>query len=238
MSNTFVAIVLVGGLGTRLRSRVSDRPKPLADIGGIPFLQILLDSIFSQHPRKVVLCAGYQSEKVYKFVETLPVPEHICIEVVEEAEPLGTGGAVINAIRHNDFDDNERIVTFNGDTLPGDWSVVLKSTLPAIVTVKQKICGDKFVMPVVGLASRGSRVLLGYKNFVNASAGEYEISSGVCGFFRHQVPSTFAADGCSMEDVMALMTEMPVKVLGVGGFFIDIGTPETLDLAKKSLRGG
>ena len=57
-------LILAGGLGTRLRSVVSDRPKALAPIGDQPFLQIQMELLRDQGARKFVLCVGYRSEQV------------------------------------------------------------------------------------------------------------------------------------------------------------------------------
>ena len=60
------AIILAGGLGTRLRDVVSDRPKVLAEVNGTPFLSFLLDKVADAGVRKVVLCTGYMASLVVK----------------------------------------------------------------------------------------------------------------------------------------------------------------------------
>ncbi|HPS54363.1 MAG TPA: nucleotidyltransferase family protein [Sedimentisphaerales bacterium] len=86
------AMILVGGLGTRLQSVVSDRPKVLAEVCGKPFLAYLLDQVALTGIRKVILCSGYMSEKVEEaFGENYSGME-ICYSV--EKTLLGTGGAV------------------------------------------------------------------------------------------------------------------------------------------------
>jgi D-glycero-alpha-D-manno-heptose 1-phosphate guanylyltransferase len=91
------AIVLVGGLGTRLRDVVSDLPKPLAPVAGRPFLAWLLDQMAASGFRHVILAAGYMADKI----------EHVAgrewrgmdIDYSIESQPLGTGGAVRDAGR-------------------------------------------------------------------------------------------------------------------------------------------
>ena len=61
------AIVLVGGKGTRLRSLVSDRPKPLADVNGRPFLDYLLDHLNSQGFRHVIFAIGYKGHMIRSY---------------------------------------------------------------------------------------------------------------------------------------------------------------------------
>ena len=58
------AIVLAGGLGTRLRPVVVDQPKVLADVGGHPFLNYLLDQLVEWRIQEVVLCTGHLGEQI------------------------------------------------------------------------------------------------------------------------------------------------------------------------------
>jgi NDP-sugar pyrophosphorylase family protein len=58
------AVILAGGLGTRLRSVVADRPKVLAEINGKPFLTYLFDQLLAAGCRSVVLCTGYRGKQV------------------------------------------------------------------------------------------------------------------------------------------------------------------------------
>ncbi len=85
------AIILAGGLGTRLRAVVSDRPKVLAPVAGRPFLTYLLDQLARIGIRRVVLSTGHLAEQ---FAELIGSEYHgLEIAYAEEPEPLGTGGA-------------------------------------------------------------------------------------------------------------------------------------------------
>lgn len=102
-------IVLCGGLGMRLREVVSDRPKVLAEVGGQPFLSLLLDEVRAQGFPRIILCVGYGGHLVRKQFRTVVPP----LIFSEETEPLGTGGAVKKAlplVRSEDF------LVLNGDT--------------------------------------------------------------------------------------------------------------------------
>ena len=91
MSELAVA-VLAGGLGTRLRGVVADRPKPLAEIHGRPFLAYLLDQLIDAGIRRVVLCTGYLGEKVFDaFDSSYGV---LRLYYSREYEALGTAGAL------------------------------------------------------------------------------------------------------------------------------------------------
>jgi len=106
------AIILAGGMGTRLKSVITEIPKPMAPVGERPFLGIILDSLNDQGIEHVILSVGYKYEvikecfgKKYKDIQ---------IDYAIEETPLGTGGAVSLALAQlngNDF------FMMNGDTL-------------------------------------------------------------------------------------------------------------------------
>jgi len=86
------AIVLVGGLGTRLRSVVAGVPKPLASVAGRPFLAHLLDQLAASGLRRVILATGYMAEKIEQTIGAHWADMDIVYS--KEPEPLGTGGAI------------------------------------------------------------------------------------------------------------------------------------------------
>ena len=86
------AIVLVGGLGTRLRAVVSDVPKPLAPVAGRPFLAWVLDQLAAGGIRRALLATGHMAATVEAAVGRQWSGMEVAYSV--EDEPLGTGGAV------------------------------------------------------------------------------------------------------------------------------------------------
>jgi D-glycero-alpha-D-manno-heptose 1-phosphate guanylyltransferase len=90
------AIVLVGGLGTRLKSVVSDLPKPMADVAGRPFLAYLLDYCKQQNIKRAVLCAGYKHETISDYFGDSYNGIELLYSI--EDEPLGTGGALLKGL--------------------------------------------------------------------------------------------------------------------------------------------
>jgi D-glycero-alpha-D-manno-heptose 1-phosphate guanylyltransferase len=115
------AIVLVGGFGKRLRSVVSDVPKPMALINGRPFLEILLIELKNKGFFRVILCVGYLKEKIIDYFSRFPLGIEIVYSV--ESEPLGTGGAVKNALH---FASTDHVYVLNGDTFQEFDPKVLK----------------------------------------------------------------------------------------------------------------
>src|SRR6185503_2689933 len=120
LSDVTVA-VLAGGLGTRLRSVVADRPKVLAEVGARPFLAYLLDQIADAGCRSVVLCNGYLGAQIESaFGQRYRTLQ---IKYSQEQEPLGTGGALSLALPQL---DSEIVFAINGDSFCGvDLTVFL-----------------------------------------------------------------------------------------------------------------
>ncbi|NLC72084.1 MAG: NTP transferase domain-containing protein, partial [Desulfuromonadaceae bacterium] len=119
--NQLIVAILAGGLGTRLRSVVSDRPKVLAEIGGKPFLAYLLDHLSSFGFGTVVLCTGYLGEQIaQRFGKRYGEME---LFYSQESSPLGTAGALRLALP---LLKSESALVVNGDSfcdadLRGFW---------------------------------------------------------------------------------------------------------------------
>jgi len=106
------AIILAGGLGTRLIKVVKDTPKSMAPVNGRPFLEYLLDYLDVYDINHVVLSVGYKHQdildhfgKQYKNIE---------LDYAIEEEPLGTGGAIKNAFK---WINGNKALVLNGDTM-------------------------------------------------------------------------------------------------------------------------
>ena len=105
-------IVLAGGLGTRLRDAVPDRPKCLAPVGEHPFLELQLRALAAQGINRFVLSLGYMADMIQAAVKDFAVDAYI--DCVVEPHPLGTGGAILHAMRHSKLDE---AIAVNGDTM-------------------------------------------------------------------------------------------------------------------------
>lgn len=112
------AILLCGGMGTRLRSVVSDRPKPMADICGKPFLQYLLEMLRDKGITEVIFALGYMGEMIEEYFRDGSA-FGLKISYSYEEEPLGTGGAIRNALPKI---LEEEVLVLNADTyFPMDY---------------------------------------------------------------------------------------------------------------------
>jgi len=108
---TTEAIILAGGLGTRLKGVISDIPKPMAPVANQPFLKYLLDYLKKQGIKKVILSVGYKYEIIQNFFGN----NYSDLELIYSIEntPLGTGGGIRLAINHLTSD---KTFIVNGDT--------------------------------------------------------------------------------------------------------------------------
>lgn len=105
------ALILAGGLGTRLRKIVPNRPKSMALVNGRPFLEFVLKNLRTNQINEVVLAIGYLGHQIKNFFSS-GQDLGMKISYSEEGSPLGTGGAVKKAERFF----KESFLVLNGDT--------------------------------------------------------------------------------------------------------------------------
>jgi len=103
--------ILAGGLGTRLRPSVGDRPKVLAQVNGRPFLANLLDQVVDAGFQEVVMCTGYRAEAVAAAFGATYGP--LRLHYSPEPKPMGTGGALRHALP---LLNNNTVLVLNGDS--------------------------------------------------------------------------------------------------------------------------
>jgi D-glycero-alpha-D-manno-heptose 1-phosphate guanylyltransferase len=105
------AIILAGGMGTRLSKVVTDVPKPMAPVNGKPFLFYLLQWIKKYPIEKIILSIGYKSESIINYFGKSF--SDIPVTYVIEEKPLGTGGALKFAFQKT---NGTNILVLNGDS--------------------------------------------------------------------------------------------------------------------------
>lgn len=221
------ALILVGGLGTRLRSVLNDRPKPLAPVGGRPFVTFLLDQLQAAGCRRVTLCTGYRSQQVAEAIGSRFGSLEVTYSV--EPEPLGTGGAVRLAMSQA---PGELFLVMNGD------SYVNCSLGEFFEWHRAHGCPGSLVLTRVADAGRFGTVEVDEAGRIQ-SFREKEglsrpgwINAGVYLLPRRWVEA-LPAGPMSLE-----RDGFPVWLRdGLGGFareaaFLDVGTPETLAQAE------
>ena len=113
-SNLPTVLILAGGLGARLKSVIHDRPKALAETAGVPFLEIQLQWLSRHGFKNVVLLTGYKSKQIASYVVNNKI-SNMTIKIICEQTPLGTGGAVLNALQKLSLTD--QFLLINGDSI-------------------------------------------------------------------------------------------------------------------------
>ena len=113
MTHDTPALLLVGGLGTRLRTAVPSVPKPLASVGNKSFLELLIRQLKHQGIRRLIMCTGYLADQVEnEFGDGRALDLEITYS--KELEPLGTGGAV--KLARSQLGDASEFLVMNGDS--------------------------------------------------------------------------------------------------------------------------
>jgi D-glycero-alpha-D-manno-heptose 1-phosphate guanylyltransferase len=222
------AIVLAGGLGTRLREVVKDRPKVLAPVNGRALLELVLDFL-NEWPciRRVVVAVGYMSDRI-RAEFTDPLKYNFEIVYSEEKDLLGTGGATKQALKYTETED---VLVMNGDTyveINIDDLARFHNDKKAAATLVLRSVEDPSRYGSVEL--EGDRVTLFEEKRIDGT-GQW-INAGMYIFRRDLFD--YAREG----KVLSLERELlpGFLVYGVYGFkcfgkFIDIGTPESYGTA-------
>lgn len=222
-------LILAGGLGTRLRSVVSDRPKVLAPVAGRPFLSYWLESLALQGFRDTVLCTGHLSEQVEAcFGQSWGT---LSLSYSAEKTPLGTGGALrlaLPLIRTQD------VLILNGDSFcEVDLAQFWKEQ-------SQRRASAGMVLHYASDSRRYGRVTLSPEgrldNFLEKSdicrAGW--INAGVYLLPRAWIESIPPDAPVSLErDLLPKWLMNGIHGFPSAGRFIDIGLPETLAQAEE-----
>jgi D-glycero-alpha-D-manno-heptose 1-phosphate guanylyltransferase len=222
-TTNFAAVLLVGGMGTRLRSVVPSTPKPLAGIGVKPFLELLVEQLCNQGIRRLIMCSGYLAEQIEnKFGDGSAWD--VAIKYSKEPQPLGTAGAIRFAKGH--LAEESTFLVMNGDSF-------LEIDLRQLITahLEQNALATMATVAVQNAARYGTvQVDSGARvtGFAEKTGVECSglINAGVYVFDR----SIFAhiPEGASSleRDVFPRILDRGVYAFEESRMFIDIGTPE------------
>lgn len=224
------AILLAGGLGTRLRAVVSDRPKVLAAVGGKPFLEYLFAQLAAAGVRRTVLSTGHLADQIQAHFGDSA--RDLKIRYCEEKTPLGTGGAVRLSLPETSSDP---VLVLNGDSY-------CDANLNAFLAFhKEKEASVSMLLTSVADTRRYGRVgidsdsnVRGFEEKGTAS-GAGLINAGIYLLSRKVIEEIPQDRPCSLErDVFpAVLGKGFFGYNGSSRFFIDIGTPESYKEAER-----
>jgi len=226
-SDSKEAIILAGGLGTRLKSVITDLPKPMAPVGDVPFLEYLMTYIMSFGITHVVLSVGYKWEMIkahfgnrYKSID---------IDYAVEKSLLGTGGAVRMALRYTSSD---HVFIINGDTyfetdlqaMHNEHAVYQPEVTMALKPFRK---ADRYGTvgvdgnQVISFQEKGEYET-GYIN-----GGIYIVNRDI--FDSFNLPEKFSIESDLFQEYLNRLT---IQTYISEGYFIDIGIPEDYKLAQ------
>ncbi|MCU0432579.1 MAG: nucleotidyltransferase family protein [Bacteroidia bacterium] len=228
------AVVLAGGFGTRLKTVVSDVPKPMAPVNGSPFLHYLLEYIAAAGIKRIVLSTGYMAEKVRDHFGS-----NFCnmdIAYCEEKTPLGTGGGIRLALEQC---HTQTVLVLNGDSF---FAVPLEEYFKA--HQHSDAVASLALRPVDDGARYGTITLednriTAFREKTEEVKGSALINGGVYLLNREfYLANTPAGVAFSIEyDFFAKKAaEAHLHGFVSSGYFIDIGIPE--DYARAQLELG
>jgi D-glycero-alpha-D-manno-heptose 1-phosphate guanylyltransferase len=221
-------VILCGGLGTRLKKIVNDYPKPMVEINGRPFLDILIDYIAHFGFIRFILCVGHMSYVIKEYYGSKK--NELSILFSEEKELLDTAGALKNAeklIRSNAF------LVFNGDSLCEidikDFLSfhISKRAFVSVVLTSVEIPKDYGIIRLNGsqrVTSFREKIIVQGINLVNA--GIYLFDRQILKEIPHNMK-------LSLEyDLFPKIIEKGIYGYVADKRLFDIGTPERLNILR------
>lgn len=227
------SLVLAGGLGKRLRSLVSDKPKVMAPVAGKPFLEHVLISLKKSGLREIILSVGYMKESVTDYFgdgQQLGVE----IDYSIDQQPLGTGGA----IKNSEPLINETFIVLNGDTyvdLDYRKLIAFHKEKASQVTIALTTVKDSSRYGTVEMNQEENLVAFKEKSSDSSNksglinAGVYVIEPDIFSHLPPEKPISFERD--ILPDM--IKSNIPIYGFENNGYFVDIGVPEDYQSAQK-----
>lgn len=224
------AVILAGGLGTRLRETVEDMPKSMAPVNGKPFLTYILDQLCKYRFTKTILAVGYRHEDIVSYFGNSYKELELAYSV--EHEPLGTGGALLKAAA---LISTDSFVALNGDTFFNiDLEKFRKSFKYGNASLSVALKPMKDFERYGSVTCNDERIIsFNEKKFT----AEGVINGGIYILRKEWIIKNAKGDKFSFEkDIM----EKRVATDIINGFlsddyFIDIGIPEDYERANREL---
>lgn len=225
------AIILAGGFGTRLKHIVSDVPKPMAPVNDKPFLEYIFEDLNTKGFKRCILAVGYKSETIinhfgYKY-------KNIDIVYSFEDEPLGTGGAIKQALS---YCDEDYVFIVNGDTFFDCDFVEMKRQFDLnksdiVIATKEMHNYDRY-----------GTIVIDHQHYITQFEEKKFKKDGLINggiyLVRSDLLDKFIEKRFSFET--NVLESMDYKMLSVEsqGYFIDIGIPEDYYRAQQDFKHG
>ena len=225
------AIILAGGLGTRLARVTRDIPKPMAPVGSRPFLEYLLDDLVDQGIEQAVLAVSYRWEVIREHFGSVYRGMELSYSV--EEIPLGTGGAIRQALAN--LTDDE-VVVLNGDTrfrvdLMEMEKIHRNGGAPLTIALKQVTDSGRFGRVEVsadGVVTSFLEKSTGGPGWING--GVYILNSSL--FKDFPMPERFSFE---LDLVEPNIDRIQPRAFQSDAYFIDMGIPEDYQRAQHEI---
>ena len=235
------AILLCGGLGTRLRSVVSDRPKPMADIAGKPFLHYLVKMLSKNGVKHLIFALGYMGEQIEAYFQS-GEDYGLSISYSYEESPLGTGGAIRNALSHVSA---ENVLVLNADTyFHTNYENLLTQQLKnqAMMTIASRKIEDISRYGAI-LKDEAGRILRWNEKMSSEQAEALrpgEINGGIYVMQKSLIEKIPEGKQSLENDCipMWLKDGVYLQAFPSDGYFMDIGIPEDYAQFRKDIESG
>ncbi len=216
------AIILCGGFGSRLRNVIGETQKAVAEVDGKPFLHIVIKKLLSAGLDELIFCTHYQSEQVEMALAELGEDVKKRATILREQEPMGTGGAILNAMKVLEMRGS--FIALNSDTYVTTeaYRLAREATTPSLIVREVEDCAR---YGAVRLDASGNVLEMNEKGV----AGPGFISMGIYHFHTDHLAG-FPIAACSLEkDILPQLIESgQLKGVRYEGDFVDIGTPQSL----------
>lgn len=227
-------LILCGGLGTRLRPVVADRPKGLAEIQGRAFLDVLVDELVRNGLQRLVLCTGYGSDQITAHYRDRSDADFV---FSVEDRPLGTGGAVAHALR---WVHSDPFLVVNGDSFCrvnyADLLEFHRRNGALLTLVVTPPAGRDDVGAI--RADDAGRIVEFAEKPGREDSGTRNVNAGIYVMQRKAMDLATRSSAFSLERDLFPMAVHSGRCFAfpVSGPLIDIGTPERLQAAQDQLR--
>jgi len=222
------AVILAGGLGSRLKSVVSDIPKPMADVQGKPFLEYLLLQLKKWEIKEIIILIGYKAEYIKQYFKD-GQSFGVNISYSEEKELLGTGGALKQA-QYLLNDNDEYFILMNGDSFFNiDFNELIKMQkdknafgIISMFKIKNSVRYGNIII------SKDNRIIEFVEKKKEINEQTEQLVNGGIYLFHKKIFDYIPLKKSSLETEVFPELIKKEKLYGkiFNGYFIDIGIPE------------
>ena len=226
------ALILAGGFGTRISGLFPDIPKSLIPINNSPFIKLLIDNLVNNGIKKFHILVGYKSDQIIEYLRSL---RYVDINFIKETTPLGTGGAILNALSQIENDD---FFICNGDTfiefdLKAFYKFFLDNNRSPCILIKALENPSRYGL----IETNSDRKIINFYQDKNASFGLINLGSYLLNknFFNKltNFPKKFSFEHAILMNHRFINEFFTFESSGI---FIDIGVPEDYYKAQDLLK--